>query len=401
MKRGILMECLVKIYNNEQLSNLISVLSFKPKKVIFIYDDNINDVNALSSIEYACVEKVEGINLEFVNVNSQSLDDVSKKCKKIIHRNRSCYFDITGSEELVAIGAYLACAKNFVPIFKMDIKRRKLINIYGCNFLSEKFSMPKMSINTLLMSHGANIEGYFHPTPNENLFEPILEFSDIVFNNITSWKELCVYIQTGAKAQFVEAKPLDFNSPLNIPNTKAHLTYNAQKLLHSAQKLGFIYNLKIDSENCRFKFKDLPIKKYLTDFGSWLELYVFIKLKQSNIFDDVRLSVKLNWDRVKKSTSEVVNEIDVTFFNGIHPVFVSCKLSDPSTEALQELSMYPNYFGGCYSKCIMVTLGNFKAERNSVYNRAIQMGIGVIDASDIKKDRFIETIKTILKIKEK
>ena len=145
--------------------------------------------------------------------------------------------------------------------------------------------------------------------------------------------------------------------------------------------------------------KTIPIKKYLTDFGAWLELYVYIQLKESKIFQDVRLSVKVKWDKIKKFSSDVVNEIDVTFFSGVSPVFVSCKLSDPSTEALQELSMYPNYFGGKYSKCIIVTLGNFKSDRNNVYNRAIQMGIGVVDGEDIKKGRFIKSIKNFLSIK--
>lgn len=387
------MECLVKIYNGEQLNNLISVLAFKPKKVIFIYDGNTTEPNSIQSIERTFIEKIKDINMEFISINSQSLDDISKKCKKIIHANHNCYFDITGSAEFVAIGTYLSCTKNFVPIFKIDVKQNKLVNIYGCNYLSEMFEMPKISMDTLLMSHGANIDGCFHPTPNENMFNSILSFSNMVFNDLSVWKELCVYIQTGAKAQLPENKSLNFNAPRIILNTKAQLTHDGQKLLEKAQYYDFISGLNVHSDYCKFRFKNSDVKKYLTDFGSWLELYVYIQLKQSNLFSDVRLSVKVNWDKIKKFNSEVINEIDVTFFNGVYPIFVSCKLSEPSTEALQELSMYPNYFGGHYSKCIIVTLGKFKSERSSVYNRAIQMGIGVIDGEDIKRGKFIETVK--------
>ncbi len=392
------MDCLVKIYNNEKLDNLISVLRFKPQKVIFMYDSKETSQASLQALEYTIAEKISGINLEFINIDNQNLDAISQKCKKIIHSNKNCYFDITGSSELSAIGLYLSCAKNFVPIFKIDIENEKLINIYGCNHLIEQFLIPPLTIDTLLLCNGARTNGNLHPTPPQNMFKNIISFCQIVFKNLNTWKDLCLYIQNGIKMNYKNINSLDFNAPKHLKDAKLNLASEAQNMLLDIKNLGFISNLCFDS-NVSFKFKDENFKKYLSDFGSWLELYSYITLKKCDLFNDVRLSVKLNWDIEPNSMCDVVNEIDVTFFYGVHPVFVSCKLSEPSTEALQELSMYPNYFGGKYSKCIVITLAHIKNERNNSFKRAKQMGIGVIDGIDIKKGAFIDVLKNFLEIK--
>ena len=134
----------------------------------------------------------------------------------------------------------------------------------------------------------------------------------------------------------------------------------------------------------------------MTDFGTWLELYTYLSLKREKIFDDVRLSVRVYWNVDNQTLNDVTNEIDVTFFSGMRPVFVSCKLSEPSSEALQELSVYPNYFGGRYSRCILVTLGTIKKEKSYIFRRARDMKIDLIDGKSIKNGEFINTIKKVL-----
>ena len=394
------MDCLVKIYDKEQINNIISVLSFRPKKVVFIYDKNDTILDSLIAIEEACIKKIPNLIFQFSAIDGDNLDDISKKCKSIIRENPNSYFDITGGGELCAIGVYLACIKSFSPIFKIDIEESRLINIYGCNFLSENFSMPEIDIETLLMIHGATMNGNFHPTPDEAMFDSIMEFCrEGVFKNIQLWKDLCLYIQGGVRNYCNLPKSLTFSAPKILANCKGKFYDELLILLNFAQKLKLISDLKNEPDKVEFVFKDNLIKKYMTDFGSWLELYVYVSLKRSKLFRDVRLSVRVGWDGIKQDRAEVLNEIDVTFFNGITPVFVSCKLSEPSTEALQEVSMYPSYFGGRSSRCIIVTLSNIKSDRISLLRRANQMGIDIIDGNEIRSDKFIKRISSFLKNK--
>ena len=104
------------------------------------------------------------------------------------------------------------------------------------------------------------------------------------------------------------------------------------------------------------------------------------------------MSVKIDWNGQRKIPVEVTNEIDVTCFYGIHPVFISCKLSEPSSEALQELSIYKSYFGGRHSRCILVTLANLNPERSYPVWRAKEMGIHLIDGNSIRRGTFIKDI---------
>ena len=90
---------------------------------------------------------------------------------------------------------------------------------------------------------------------------------------------------------------------------------------------------------------------------------------------------------------EITNEIDVTLFCGIHPVFISCKLSEPSSEALQELSVYRSYFGGRHSRCILVTLAAIHKDRSYVFARAKEMGITLLDGSVIRSGKLAEAVQ--------
>lgn len=107
------------------------------------------------------------------------------------------------------------------------------------------------------------------------------------------------------------------------------------------------------------------------------------------------MSVKFEWNNNKTKIMEIVNEIDLTFFYGIHPYFISCKLSEPSADALRELSMYPSYFGGNNSKSALVFVSKVNKQRSYTYTRAHDMGICVIDGHTIKSGKFISEKKNL------
>lgn len=395
------MDCLVKIYDNEQINNLISVMSLRPKKVIFLYDANESKKENLENLEEACISCIPDLNFEFASINSQDLDDISKKCKRIIHSNPKAYFDITGGEELFVIGVYLACTKNFIPIFKLDTTHETILNIYGCKHLEGDLKIPHLGMDVLLKSKGACISGDLHPTPPKELFKPILEFCGIIFNNIPVWKELCLYIQGAIKKFNPDQRYLNFSAPKKLgPDVKGQFSEGATTLLEKAFNLGLINNLSILDSTVSFSFAFPQIKKYMTDFGSWLELYSYINILKSELFSDVRTSVRIVWNSHLEKRLEITNEIDGTFFHGFHPVFISCKLCDPTAESLNELSVYPRYFGGKYSKCIMVTMGNTVTVHPKLTLRASEMNINIIDYNDIISGNFIKRIKHILGIKD-
>lgn len=370
------MDCLIEFFDHDQLNNLADVFSFHPQKVVFLYD-NRNDPRSLRAVAGACRAKFPSMAVETVAMDCSSLEHVVRQCKKLIHRNPGCYVDVTGGGELSAIGAYVACVDTFTPIFRVDLNRGRLVAIYGCKSLESTFRLPKLNLDSLLFAHGAAPGGSGHPTPPGELYQPLLDYCRAVFRDLSAWRDLCFYLQTGGAK--MQGSSLVFSAPLRFTAANGRRAEVQRPLLERAGALGLIKNLCWGRESVSFSYQSDTVKKYMTDYGTWLELFTFLSLKTCSQFYDVRLSVKVDWNGLRREALEVTNEIDVTLFCGIHPVFISCKLSEPNAEALQELSVYASYFGGRYSRCVLVTLGEVDRKKSYLYWRAREMGITVVD----------------------
>lgn len=393
------MECLAVLYDNEQINNLLPIFAFRPKNVVILYDYKYTPVKNLEYIKNVCEEKFPKIVVEYKGYDGLSIENITKTCTAVIHKKNSCFFDITGAGEFGAIGAYQACRKTFTPIFKLDVLGKKLINVFGCKSLEKNFVMPKLNIENIFALHGAKITGYNHFSPFNEIFDSLLEFCYNVFKDIELWKQTCLYLQSGNTNFSQGYNNLFFKAPTNISKGNFKISLKDFNFLKLAEKLKFIYKLNVSYDKVSFFYKDKKIKSYLCDFGIWLELFCYINLKREKMFHDVRMSVKFEWNKNKNKLMEITNEIDLTFFYGIHPYFISCKLSEPSADALRELSMYPSYFGGTNSKSALVVVSKINKERSYTYTRAHDMGICIIDGEIIQKGQFVDEIKRSLNIK--
>ena len=65
---------------------------------------------------------------------------------------------------------------------------------------------------------------------------------------------------------------------------------------------------------------------------------------------------------------------------GITPVFISCKTCDVKTEALNELAILRDRFGGKIARAAIVTAEKGGA---AMRNRASELGIDVFDLDDL------------------
>jgi len=94
------------------------------------------------------------------------------------------------------------------------------------------------------------------------------------------------------------------------------------------------------------------------------------------------------------SQNAVTNELDVMCTRGVTPVFISCKTCDVKTEALNELAILRDRFGGQIARAAIVT-----AERGGspMRNRAGELNIAVIDLNDLKNGRLEKRIRALMK----
>ena len=126
---------------------------------------------------------------------------------------------------------------------------------------------------------------------------------------------------------------------------------------------------------------------------SALELYAYKACVDSAIFHDVISSAVVRWDEVRGHGS-VSNEIDVMAARGVIPLFLSCKACDIKTEALNELAILRDRFGGKGAKAAIVTTEVCNA---AARHRAAQLGIAVIDLEELKTGQLVHRLKVIMK----
>ena len=125
-----------------------------------------------------------------------------------------------------------------------------------------------------------------------------------------------------------------------------------------------------------------------------LELYVYKACLDTGIFNDIIISAIVRWNEVLGHGS-VINEIDVMATRGVVPLFISCKVSDIKTEALNELAILRDRFGGKGAKAAIVSTGRCNA---AARHRAAQLGIAVIDRDELETGKLAYRLKVIMKV---
>ncbi|MBO6164225.1 MAG: DUF1887 family protein, partial [Lachnospiraceae bacterium] len=132
---------------------------------------------------------------------------------------------------------------------------------------------------------------------------------------------------------------------------------------------------------------------WLRDVGSVLELQVYRACLEAGIFDDVVLSAIVNWNGGNTQRDSVTNEIDVMAVKGVQPLFISCKTCEIKTEALNELAILRDRFGGKGSRAMIVTSVSATKSRSPMRRRAAELGIEVVERNELSLKRLVERVK--------
>lgn len=162
--------------------------------------------------------------------------------------------------------------------------------------------------------------------------------------------------------------------------------------LRDMQSAGLIDDLSIsEQEGVRFSFRDAQVRAWLRDVGSALELHIYQSCRALGVFDDVRTSVVVDWQGGNQPDA-VTNEIDVMATCGVRPIFISCKTCDVKTEALNELAILRDRFGGQIARAAIVTAERGRAPMR---HRAMELGIDVIDLEDLQGPDLARRLKAL------
>lgn len=386
-------ETIVEIYDDEQIYNVLAITEFRPKNVVYIGTRKLKSKRIKNSL-IACLRSL-GLETKcfFYSTDMLSLNAIIDELKHICELFPGLVIDLTGGSEVALVAVGMIAKELGVPLMRYDRYEYRYRDIYNCPCAEMLVSSPHFSVGAFLKLAGGDIKEHGHlnlESLDGETAEDIFKVWEIFKEKHRTWHRLVSFLQQVSK------RPSDSDS----------LEVSAQTVIYSGDKLvncdtlimcelanaGVILNLRFENGRVSFCYKSELMRSCLIDTGICLELYVYATAMQSGEFDDVQLSVVVDWDGDLSAKINTINEIDVMLVRGQVPVFVSCKSGTPSVVALNEIKTLAGRFGGENGRAVLVTMAEVRNRDPFFCQRAADMNVTVIDNYDLVNDRLAKKL---------
>lgn len=361
---------LVKTFDDSNnFNNAIIPLSLDLNEIVFIYHNSIDENN--KNIVLNTIKKYKkDIRVDFLKVNEDTINEVVFNDSVV---------DVSVSKYISLVLTEIAYTNNLKIIY-FDTEERNIKEYRDHTVLCNK--LFKLSIEDLITLGNGKILDHLHkPTTNQVTKEKIYQIieSDINFNKLIDFFSRC-------------SKCLHKNSDGSITYNK---DFNNSILSSNFYQRYIIdYNLFTIRGNEVIFIND-DIKRIFFTPGELLEEYIYNKLIDSNKFDEVSMSVKIEFNK-KNYNFPVTCELDGLVLLDNTLLFVSAKSNKVDTAALNEIKVHNIHFGNIYSKSVVCVNNNLNIESSGTYSKAMELGIYVIDEPYFKENKIVEKFISII-----
>lgn len=383
------MKTLIELYDERPIENVLATEVFRPERTVFLCPpevaQNKRAKSALTRYFKHCGLSNEAV---FLESSLYYADKVAAQLRTVCEDYPDPVVDITGGTDAALFACGIVCAEQSVPAFTYSRKRNCFFAIHGRPFEGDLPCAVRHTVeDCFLMAGGELRTGRVDNSVLSRYEDSFGGFFDLYLKYRADWTKAVSYIQHASQkgGNFVRAGR-------SIKGDRGVTLQAPEALLRDLAALGFLSELKLTKNEVGFRFKDAQVRAWLRDIGSVLELYVWKECKDTGLFCDVRTSAVVDWEG-QSAKDAVTNEIDVMCMQGILPVFISCKTCAVTTEALNELAILRDRFGGKGAKAAIVTT---QSCRNITRNRAAELDIDVIDLSDLRGGKLQSRVTALL-----
>ena len=383
------MKTLIELYDENPIENVLGTEVFRPKETVLLCPPEVESRRALKeSLEKYFRHRNCPVRITIVPVSLLDADKVAKRIREVLASREDCAIDISGGTDAALFAAGLVGADTSVYTYSrkknafFEIRNAPFARNYPCNVSLDVESCFLMAGGTLLPGR-----------EDSSLLREKLAEIDALFSVFKiyrkEWRRQIGYIQ-----QISSSEPgvliADGPSELKADHSlfRAH-----EEMLKMLEEKNLIRDLQTDENHVHFSFPDETVRFWLRDIGAVLELKVFRNCLAAGCFQDVVFSAVVNWEGGTTQRNAVTNEIDVVAVRGIQPIFISCKTNEIRTEALNELAIIRDRFGGKGSRAMIVTSANATRSRAVMRMRAAELGIEVVEWSDLVSGRLVDRLK--------
>jgi len=389
---------LVELYDERSIENILAPDMFRPERIIYLCPSGIvQDRGRQDKLRAFFRRRGWEPELTFMESSLFKADRILKQLLSICEKYPDCALDVTGGSDAALFAAGMFAAKTGAPAFTYSRKNNRFYNISGAPFADNLDCTLSYSVEEFfLMAGGTLLSGRVDNRILSKYMEDYDPFFKCFLRFRRNWIKIISYIQKISPSEYGRKPSLSVRGKYTVKGDRGSRTSANEEALRAFEDIGFIRDLKIvTGESVSFKFRDANVRAWLRDVGSVLELYSYKACIDAGIFGDVISSAVVRWDDVMGHGS-VSNEIDVMAARGVVPLFISCKTSDIKTEALNELAILRDRFGGKGAKAAIITTEPCNA---AARHRAAQLEIAVIDLEELKAGQLADRLKVIMKVK--
>jgi len=383
------MKTLIELYDERPIENVLATEMFRPQETVIVCPPEVAKDRAFKASLKKYFE-VRGCPVK-VSVESASLLDavkVEEKLRHILATHEDCAIDISGGGDAALFAA--GAISGETPVFTYSRKKNAFFEIKNAPFARSLPCTVRLDARAcFLMAGGTLLPGREDNEKLPGMLPQIDSLFSVYSANRRAWNRQISYIQRISSA--ADASLLA-QGKRTVKADHGMVTAD-EKLLRALSEQGLILDLTLESDEVSFRFPDETVRFWLRDMGSVLELQVYRACLAAECFDDVVLSAVVSWKAADAKRAAVTNEIDVMAVKGVQPVFISCKTGEIKTEALNELAILRDRFGGKGSRAVIVSSAASNAGRALMRRRASELEIEVIEWNDIPLERLTARLK--------
>ncbi|MCY7097136.1 hypothetical protein MK409_03505 [Streptococcus oralis] len=362
---------LVELYDRHVLEkNVYQAFVSDCDEILFLSLTKISNEEKVSLRQFIMEEVPHIQRVAFRQLSLEQLTDQLDYC---LAGYDQVIIDVFGGDSLLALSLYQYGFDRDLPIVAMDVERGKQYKWVAGQLEKEDLDIPTLSIQQLIVLRGGKMLKSKRPIHSAQQIAAIKKLASSAIANPSHWYQVTQF--------FSLAKTNDLHAETEkiLENNGKYYLY-PESLIPLLVEAGMLRIEGEDKERVSYSFPSQEAQVFCRNKGHILELYLYLLALESQLFDECMIGGEIDWNGIFPEADNVQNEIDVILRKGRSITFISCKMTDLSVEAINELEVYANHFAGESCLKLIVCTGKI----NPAYaNRCQEYGVLVIRSEQI------------------
>lgn len=389
------MKTLVELYDDCPIENVLAADTFRPERTVYLCPSEIaQDKEKQKRLQEYFRHRGMDMETVFLDTSLFHTDKVIRQLQRVAETYPDCAIDIAGGSDAALFAAGYFCRETDIPVFTHSRKKQKFFAINNADFAHHlPFSVQYSVQDFFLMAYGDVKPGRVTNDALVNREDMVDRFFTIFMKYRKKWNHIVTWFQRASQSEKDGEISLSVHSDYYVKGERGSRIPANKEALKDFERIGFLTDLMFeDDTTVSFRFRDTWVRYWLRDQGSVLEIYVWKACRDAGIFYDVTCSTVVEWEKGNNG-EKVTNEIDVMAVKATSiPVFISCKTCTIDTDAINELAILRDRFGGNAAKAFIISTENCRAITR---RRADALDIDVITLNDIRSCRLTEQIRSL------